>query len=65
MLIKLPLKVKISHKNKGRGGGSHHTAHVGGHLENYYDEAGCDSIKERLLEKVKKIIKHEEGDSEG
>ena len=61
MLMNFQWKVKGSHKNKvGGGGGSYHTVHATRHLESYCDEAGCNSIKERLLEKSAKWIKHEE-----
>ena len=58
ILIKSSWKVKGSHKNKGGGGGIHHTACTGRHLENRSSEAGRNHIKESSLEKISKRIKY-------
>ena len=58
-LLKLPWKVKGSIKKEGRGG-SWHAVHAGRHLEKNFNEAVRNLIKERLLEKVRKINHEEE-----
>ena len=54
MLMKFPWKVKGTCKNKfGGEGGIYHTACASRHLKSYFNEAGCNSIKERLPKKLK------------
>ena len=61
MLMKFQWKVKGTCKNKFTGGGgSYRATHASMYLEIHCNKSGRNSIKERLLEKSAKRIKHEE-----
>ena len=52
MLMKFQWKLRGTYENKPKGGWMYyHAACATRHLETYYNEAGRDSIKERLIEK--------------